>query len=269
MKLSATLYSLILAMPMFLAMSISASVFAEPPKSGQWWHGHDQGWFFYAPDPPPEPAPAKQPEQPMVEQKPEMFTDRMKRLGEELKSRAIENPTHDNVLAYARYNKMMLDMSQRFGLAWQQVALQHPALMSNQPSAEMDRQLAFVQEHNRLGDDLRAMSSRYGMFFFYSTTCPYCIRQSAYLRNFADKYGYRVKPVSLDGAVLPEWPDTVPDNGMSVRMNVQQVPSILVYDSASRSMRTLSSGIVTTEEIEQRLLWLSKDVLEPGDAAAE
>ena len=67
-------------------------------------------------------------------------------------------------------------------------------------------------------------SDRVGLFFFFTSTCPFCQEQSKVLKVFADTYGLTVKPVSLDGVGLPEYHSPPLYNGMAENVGVHGAP---------------------------------------------
>jgi len=47
--------------------------------------------------------------------------------------------------------------------------------------------------------------------FFFRGACPYCHKFAPLLKAFADRYGFRLVDVSLDGGGLPEFPTPQPN----------------------------------------------------------
>jgi conjugal transfer pilus assembly protein TraF len=229
-----------------------------------WWERGDEGWFFYK-DPPKEEKKEeeKKPEVrlEMPSSQPELlFTERMKKWGEELLSRAMEEPTIENVKAYMEYNNLMMKLSENFSLAWQKALMAYPEFESPVPVSDVDKDLYFGAVKEKEKEILEKLSRKAGLFFFYSTSCPFCERQALHLRRFMAEHPYFVvKAVSLDGGVLSEFPETLIDNGISQRLGVDAVPSIFLAFPPERFER-ISSGILTAEELKRRLIWYAKEV---------
>jgi conjugal transfer pilus assembly protein TraF len=229
-----------------------------------WWERSDEGWFFYK-DPPKEEEKKEEIKEVKTIEIPEtlpepLFTERMKRWGEELLSRAMENPTIENVKAYMQYNNLMMRLSENFSLAWQKVLMMYPELESPVPVSDADKDLYFEAEREREREIIYELSKRAGLFFFYDGSCPYCERQAYYLNRFRLEYPFFViKPVTLDGSVYPEFPDTLMDNGISQRLGVTTVPSIFLAFPPDRFER-ISTGLVTTGELKRRLIWYAREI---------
>jgi len=227
-----------------------------------WWERGDEGWFFYK-DPLKEGE--KKEEEVKTVEVPEtppepLFTERMKRWGEELLSRAMENPTIENVKAYMQYNNLMMRLSENFSLSWQKALMRYPELASPVPVSDVDKDLYFETEKEREREIIYELSKKGGLFFFYEGSCPYCERQAYYLNRFRVEYPFFViKPVSLDGSMLPEFPDTVMDNGISQRLGVTTVPSLFLAFPPDRFER-ISTGLITAGELKRRLIWYARKI---------
>lgn len=103
---------------------------------------------------------------------------------------------------------------------------------------------------------LSSLKEKVGLFFFYTSTCPYCQKQSQILRTFSDTYGLSVKAVTRDGYALPEWPDSVADNGMGDQIGVTKVPTIFVAIPEEQFLVPVGAGILTMQELYDRLVMI-------------
>lgn len=228
-----------------------------------WWEREEEGWFFYK-DPPKKEEQEEKPRSPLSttspSSSPPLFTERMKKWGEELLSKAMEEPTVENVRAYMEYNRLMMKLSENFSLAWQKALMMYPELESPVPISDADKDLYFESVKEREKEILYRLSRKAGLFFFYDGNCPYCERQAYYLKRFLiENPFFVVKPVSLDGSVFQEFPDTVMDNGISQRLGITTVPSIFIAFPPDRFER-ISSGLVTTSELKRRLIWYAIEI---------
>ncbi len=256
------------------------------PSSGysqsRWWQRGDEGWFFYreAPKeedkdeveklPQPLPTPASPPTT-ISSETPEapLFSEVMKKRGEELLSRAMENPTIENVKTYVEHNNLMIKLSENFSTLWQKVLMTYPELESPVPTSDADKDIYFKVEGEKEREILYELSREAGLFFFYSASCPFCQRQALHLRRFLSEYPFfALKPVTMDGSVLEEFPETVPDNGISARLGIEGVPALLLAFPPARFER-ISSGLLTAEELKRRLILYAKKVDTAGIDATQ
>jgi len=231
-------------------------------SSSYWWERGDEGWFFYK-DPKREERKEEEKEIRVEVSKTSsesLFTERMRRWGEELLSRAMEEPTIENVKAYMEYNNLMMRLSENFSLLWQKALMMYPELESPVPVSDVDKDLYFENKRENEREIIYGLSKKAGLFFFYDGSCPYCERQAYYLQRFRLEYPFFViKPVSLDGSVMSEFPDTLLDNGISQRLGVTTVPSLFLAFPPDRFER-ISSGLITADELKRRLIWYDKEI---------
>lgn len=235
-----------------------------------WWEKKEEGWFFYKDPPKEEKKEEIKKEEPQKLQTPPtpshptlpppLFTERMKKWGEELLSRAMEEPSIENVKAYMEYNRIMMKLSEDFSLAWQKALMMYPELESPVPVSDADKDLYLESRKVAEGEILRELAGKAGLFFFYDGSCSYCERQAYHLKRFMSEYPYfTVKPVSLDGSVFAEFPNTSMDNGISQRLGVTTVPSIFLAFPPDRFER-IASGLVTASELKRRLIWYASEI---------
>ena len=274
-------------------------IFLSLPPSGysqsRWWQRSDEGWFFYH-DPPKEekkeeenvenqflpgdqdrilelkeekeekplqatpPTASLRGASPEIPQPAPLFTEILKKKGEEVLSRAMENPTIQNVKAYIDHNNLMIKLSENFSIAWQKALMIYPELQSPVPTSDADKDIYFRVESEKEKDVLYELSREAGLFFFYSASCPYCERQAKHLKRFLSEYPlFIVKPVTMDGGVFEEFPETVPDNGISLKLGVEKVPAIFLAFPPDRFER-ISAGLLTAEELKRRLILYAKKI---------
>jgi conjugal transfer pilus assembly protein TraF len=246
----------LISLLLFLALNPNPLAYSNP----FWWERGDEGWFFYK-DPPKEEEKKPEVRLEIPSSQPELlFTERMKKWGEELLSRAMEEPTIENVKAYMEYNNLMMKLSENFSLAWQKALMIYPELEGPVPVSDVDKDLYFETVKEREREILYGLSKKAGLFFFYESSCPYCERQAYHLKRFMVENPYFViKPVSLDGSVFDEFLDTVMDNGISQRLGVNMVPSIFLAFPPDRFER-ISTGLITADELKRRLIWYAKEI---------
>jgi conjugal transfer pilus assembly protein TraF len=231
-------------------------------EDDRWWVRHSEGWFFYKDPVVPKdnnaendrPAPVSAQN---VTSKPEdqkLFTERLRDKGSELLSAAMQFPTSENIQNYIRWNKFMLDLSNNFALLWQKELMANPTLQYDIPMVDAVKDVYFAEKSKNEDDVIRDVAGRAGLFFFYSSTCHYCEKQVGYLKEFSDNYGFRIKAVSIDGGTLPDFSDTLMDNGISVRLGVEKVPAIFLAFPDEKRFERLSAGLITFAELKQRVL---------------
>ncbi|MDY1815607.1 conjugal transfer protein TraF [Klebsiella pneumoniae] len=123
----------------------------------------------------------------------------------------------------------------RYGTSWQQT------------SAQQRQAIARLAEH-------------YGiMFFFYRGQEPIDGQLAQVINGFRDTYGLSVIPVSVDGVINPLLPDSRTDQGQAQRLGVKYFPAMMLVDPKQGSVRPLSYGFISQDDLAKQFLNVSED----------
>lgn len=241
--------------------------------------GRKEGWFWYE-DPPrrpiirPQPVPERLPELPWdvkvrawlrhvpvanleLDHLPARI---LKLLIEEKKLLSLDDPTIESVREYFLVQKAAFARAQRFTNMWQLALYTEPELdyHTEHPVSSLGHTL--TAQAKRQTDDqlLNQVNQQAGLYFFFTSTCPYCRAQAKALKLFADTYGWTVFPVTQDGVGLPEFPQPKQDNGMGEHVGVRRVPTILLAIPTERFLVPIGAGLMPVEDLRTRVLAVLK-----------
>jgi conjugal transfer pilus assembly protein TraF len=178
---------------------------------------------------------------------------------------AIVEPTREHIISYITAQKAMMDQSQKFSEMWKQVVMTTPALDETlvHPVDQNARHIYYVKHHQDIQSTIKKLSAEYGLFFFFRKNCEYCHHFAPIVKRFAQKYGWSVLGVSLDGGTLPEFPHAKQNNGIAERLNISHVPALIALHPKTGKLIPLAYGLVSESEIEQRaelLMQFSKEI---------
>lgn len=265
-----------IAMAIGVAALALAALFApRPSRAGDdvalYFDRHAEGWFWYrdpaaesaVTDPPGEDVPEAKPQgEDVPEAKPQAGADdpvrRIEAQRHDLEvalDRAILEPTSDHVRAYLALNQQAMEQSSAFAQAWKATLFANPAMDYRQvapvgSAAYVRADVAREAAETRLAD----AATHWGLIFFFRGECPYCHRFAPVLRQFADRYGFSVVDVSLDGGVLPEFPRPRRDDGAGRALHVDAVPAVYVVDPATRRIVPAAFGLLGWSDLSERVL---------------
>lgn len=251
-----------------LAADAASEESAAPPPAPYYQTGA-QGWFWYeqppvqpkkpqpkpvvptavAVPPPVQVKPAEDPSDPLVQMK------QVQEAIERAQARAVLDPTPANVQAFMVANAQAQAQAARFAETWQQVLWQTPQLDYRLVKPADDQAIhAFNDAKLAINEQfLREASQRYGLFFFFRSTCPYCHKLAPILRQFAATYGFHILPVSLDGKGLPEFPAFQTSQQIALELKVEAVPAIFLVEPNKRDIQPISYGFITWDELRTRI----------------
>ena len=234
---------------------------AGDPVLNSYWLRNREGWFWYRE---PSPPATKSPLPPAAPKRPAELTDfeAMQRQLDELKRVAVMNPTEANLLAYMRYQRMVMNKSEVFAERWQRLVWAMPELdygLIGRPTNSMAIAAFDEQREERQAEAVRALSATHGLLFIFRSDCPYCHRFAPILKRFEQEYGMLVFPVSLDGEGLPEYPNPQADNGIAARLNASVVPALYLTAPSKREIRPVGFGVMALSDLIERIAALAQD----------
>jgi conjugal transfer pilus assembly protein TraF len=185
---------------------------------------------------------------------------------DELKAKAILDPSSDNVVAYVRYQREQLDRASTFADVWSRSVWQNPDLdyTLQRPVNTLGKRAWMDQRTADRNSVMQGLSQRYGLFYFYSASCGACEVFSPILKSVSDQYAMSVLPVSMDGGPNSAFPSYVTNSGQYERMGLSggQVPALVLFDSVTKQPIPIGYGVMSADEIMQRIFVLTK--VEPG-----
>lgn len=235
------------------------AVAGEPGDDAFYCGERRLGQWFYCSRPKPPSAAAPAPVPP-----PASATERMAAVThqlDELKARAILEPTDENVIAYVRFQREQLDRASTFSDTWQRALWQNPDLdyTLQRPVSTLGKRAWLDNRRADRDAVLTHLGERYGLFYFYAQSCGACDVFGPILRSVAESHRLAVMAVSMDGGPSREFPNYVVDSGQRARMGVpgNQTPALVLFDTASHRTIPVGYGILSADEIMDRIFTLT------------
>jgi len=242
----------------FVNTAFAKEAIVPEQESVPYYKDYKRGWFWYeqkAPEKPQEEQ--KAPENPKeqkhripslkdytAEQLWDMYPDDFQALLTDFQKRAVWRPTTENVEEYY----YVQDIARRKALAFTNVA---GYVMQKDPQLSVDKdyptvipgQNALVR--SRQGEvKERIMRARgvYGLLFFYSPTCEYCMEQEKIMGFFEKEYGWEIKRI-----------DYTQEKALADMFGVTIVPTILLVYRNSTEAIPVSAGVISMSEMEDKI----------------
>lgn len=250
---------LILLIPLIMPGSAQAA-----DGDGRYFGDRERGWFWYQDPPVAEEQEEETPEAspraaPLTAEEPQEQLQKYQKHLDDAKALAVMQPTDEHVRRYIEVQKEAYDRSALFADTWRRVVWTNPTLdyslehPTNSVGAALDQQ----QTRQRQAEAVAALAESEGLFFFFSQSCPHCHSQSQILEQFSRRYGIKVMAISLDGGVLPEFPDARPDNGLAARLGVAVTPALYMVNPRTQEITPVGYGVMTESELTQRIYTLT------------
>lgn len=243
---------------LILNASVLGIAFASPSVlADSFWQSHAQGWHWYESKPVPQDNLPPQPSQ-----TPSSAAQTLAQIQVALKesrAQALLDPTPEHVANYIALQNLIVGQATAFGNVWQQVIWQTPSLNYSlaHPTNQLAQQVQTDQIRANNQQTLKQLAKHYGLFFFFSSTCPYCHKFAPTIKDVEETYGFSVIPVSLDGGSLPEYPNPERDSGQANMFHVTQWPAVFLVDPKAKKIIPVTFGLISEDELTQRIVELA------------
>ncbi|MGR5187323.1 type-F conjugative transfer system pilin assembly protein TraF [Photobacterium damselae] len=172
----------------------------------------------------------------------------------ELKNRAVINPTLDNVLSFMRVSKYIDGKTTDFGMTWKQALLVDPSLSYRlkHPTESLARQTQNAEVKAQKAAAVKALASQgYGLFFAYKGKEALNKQLAPSIQAFADEYGIELLGITLDGQELTSIRENRQNHNT---LEIKAEPALLLVNPNTGSIKPLSYGFISQEELLGRFL---------------
>lgn len=227
--------------------------------------GLGSNFYCKPPKPEPEKKPIKEDPKPVVQEPVEdpvlvdlkNFQDKLVRT----RKKAVWDPTKDNVREYMLLQIEARQKAKEFSTTFAQLTWQEPELSYtvNNPMNSVGKTQWKSTRRNAISDHMAELSQRYGLFYFFSSDCPACRAFGPILKEFSTIHNIEVMAISMDGGPSMSFSDWEPNNGISVRLGMEGTitPSVVLFDRITRQAVPISAGVISLEDIENRIFILT------------
>ena len=267
--------------PGFLVALLLANLLPSAPAvadaEGDSWHRRQrEGWFWYstAPEAEDEAAAEKPVDQSGTSLYPSLTatidaTAELERVRQQVAqkvARAVLQPSEENLLAYLETMEEVLGRARLAADHHKRVLWRHPRFdrAVKRPSTSPLGALTWKRElREDMDRSLRKLAGTHGLYFFVSGSCPYCEVMAPAVLSFAERHGFVLIPVSLDGGAPAEFPDFERAPEMARELAVATVPAVFIVEGGTGVATPVLYGVASIEELERRLYRLF--VRTPGE----
>lgn len=224
----------------------------KPSIADDYYSQHSVGWHWY--DDPNEMA-VQKPKAITKPSDPNVIVNSAKQRITTALNKMISDPTQENVTQYIALQEQLNNRAEKLATVWQEVLLKNPNLnySLDHPTNNVALQVYHEEESKEKDTSIKIFGQKTGLFFFYKSTCPYCIRFAPILKNFAERNGLTVIPITLDGISLPEFPDSKRDSGQAAQFHVTVTPSLFAVNPYTQKAFPVAYGLTSETELRDNI----------------
>jgi len=255
-----------------LALTVSAQ---EPTEKKPFYEDAKRGWYWHETPPVeeeeeielPAPMPTQSEQTDGEVEKIEPFSvAHIRQSLPELRDRAIDNATDENLLAWAVMQRVMLDKGSEFAFRNRNLFMKFPELSEERLMKTSGAALIMREDEIRGNrkELFKELSKKISIFYFYRGTCNWCQKQGPLVSLFRDKTGIDALPITFDG--LPPTGDfntyrmvNELDEDFVKRLGISQVPATYMVFNDGSEITQLTDGFTTLDAMEERLILLAED----------
>lgn len=176
---------------------------------------------------------------------------------------AVVHPSKQNILAYLDVTQKVMKQSHSFSDTFKKtlwVSPQYDYSITGRPN-QSQAILAYNQQSLSQKElALQNLSHTKGIVYFFKSDCPYCQRFSPILKNFSEKYGFTVIPVSLDGMGSEIFPYPKKSDYLKSKLNVEVVPATFIVEPDTNTVSTVGYGFMDWSSLVDRVLFANEQM---------
>ncbi len=172
-----------------------------------------------------------------------LHPDEFEKFAEELKKKAVQNPSEENVKEYYEVQEIARKKALAFTNVAQFVWQKYPDLTTakDYPVATPGNLSRVGQIQEEKQRKLRDNKEEFALVYFYRTDCDYCRQQQPIIDWFTGSTGWQVKKINVE-----ESP------GLAGKFGVETTPAMILIQKGNQDFFPVSSGLITAEEIEDK-----------------
>ena len=269
------------ALSIAAAMTAAGAAAAAPGQGAAWGYCGDDiqvGWHFYCDPskqkpqesvaaPPPLEAPTPEQAEERPEPKPPSYTEQIEAYRaemDEMKYRAVLEPTPENVSAYMHKQYEMQRMATTFTDQWQRTLFRTPELDINTrfPLSQMGG--AVYQDQIRIAREsaLKEAAANLGFMVVVEdpARCGLCTPQLEVIARLQASHGIEAIVVTADDSYHPLFPTAVVDAGQLRALGLADNPRpfVALVEPRSGVVEPIGSGLLTEDVILERVFVVTK-----------
>lgn len=170
---------------------------------------------------------------------------------------SILNPTAQNILRERMLAIVYMDLAQRYQERAQMVVNENPNInyLLKHPADDAAQKLQESIDDGNVRKRISELTKTHGLFFFFAGNCHHCKAFAPTIKRFAQRFGFEIIPISLDGSNLPEFPNSKKNNGQAEKLGVKTLPAVFAIDPKNGAAQSilLSYGNVSVKELTDKL----------------
>jgi conjugal transfer pilus assembly protein TraF len=169
--------------------------------------------------------------------------------------KAIDHPTKENVSNYLYLDRLVKEKAERFAHIGKQIIESDPMLDENvrRPISPAAAKIKDDMAYKAREWVLRKIARIAGLVFYYQGNCKLCHIQARTVQFLSMEYGFELIPVSTDGQLIPELPDSRTERSPPSTLNILTYPALFLMQPPNNIV-LLRQGTTSLTALTERLV---------------
>ena len=179
----------------------------------------------------------------------------------EVYDKALITQNVEDVAYAAQLNKWMMEQSKGYGRAYKEALLKYPELSHELkfPTAQVARQVAYQEQKKEETRAIKALSEKYGLFYFYRGGNAYDQAMAASVQDLADQYHIALIGFPVDGKALKAIKNNHTYTNQMQTMGVKALPALFLVDPVHKKSQALAYGFIAQDDVKQHYVDIATD----------
>jgi len=180
----------------------------------------------------------------------------------EKQSKAVLEPTQENVREYMEQQQITMDMATEFSKSWAKVLLSHPQLdftAKENPVTAYGVQIQKQVKKQEKESLINQISKDHALLYIYNGNELEC-QAFAYVVNLLiQKYDFELLAISVDGTLLEGFKNNNVNNGIVEKLEVTIFPALFMVNPETKIVTPISYGMKAMDSVEDNIFMQFKE----------
>lgn len=175
--------------------------------------------------------------------------------------KAMSEQTVENMKNYIALQHFWTTRATNVSRVFEKTMLYYPEYHygTTHPTSTIGTQLSDSLELKKQGSAIRSLAKENGLLYFYRGSNPYDAKEAGIIKDFSERFGLSLIPISVDGVKDPNLPGSKLDNGQAKKLKIRFYPALLLANPMTKKIKPVSYGLITQDMLARQFLLVATD----------
>jgi conjugal transfer pilus assembly protein TraF len=175
--------------------------------------------------------------------------------------RAMQDLSVDSMKRYIVLQDYITNRATKTSRIFEKTMTHYPQYRysTTHPNSALGIKISDSQREEAEKSAIDALSKTNGVFYFYRGQNTFDNRQAPIFSDFAKKHHLKVIPISVDGVINEDFPESRVDTGQAGKLNVTYFPAVILVNPKTAKTMPVSYGLVTQDMLARQFYLAATD----------